>query len=86
MWQTVQRSRPNANEFRSEVTLEDAARGPGQARTVEGLLDEIVSLIAERQEARAANRDSALELNRIAIADRQRELSHALIERYACAA
>jgi hypothetical protein len=56
----------------------------GQTRpTVESLLDEISVLTAERQRLREAGATSSrLERNRVKLARKQWELSHALIERY----
>jgi hypothetical protein len=51
--------------------------------TVEKLLDEIGALVAERQRLRREHADRfTLEENRRAIAERQWELSRALIARY----
>ncbi len=51
--------------------------------SVEGLLEEISSLTAERQRLREEGADTArLERNRVKLARKQWELSHALIERY----
>ena len=51
--------------------------------TVEALLDEISGLTAERQRLRDSGVDSArLERNRVKLARKQWELSHALIERF----
>ena len=51
--------------------------------TVEGLLDQIGGLTAERQRLRDEGADVArLERNRIKLARAQWELSYALIERY----
>jgi hypothetical protein len=56
----------------------------GQTRpTVEALLDEISVLTAERQRLRETGATSSrLERNRVTLARKQWELSHALIERY----
>jgi hypothetical protein len=56
----------------------------GQTRpTVEALLDEISVLTAERQRLRETGATSGrLERNRVTLARKQWELSHALIERY----
>jgi hypothetical protein len=52
-------------------------------RTVEALLDEISGLTAERQRLRDEGVDAVrLERNRVKLARKQWELSHALIERY----
>ena len=52
-------------------------------RSVEALLDEILTLTAERQRLRERGVDSAkLERNRVKLARAQWELSHALIERH----
>jgi hypothetical protein len=51
--------------------------------TVEALLDEISGLTAERQRLRDEGVDAVrLERNRVKLARKQWELSHALIERY----
>jgi hypothetical protein len=51
--------------------------------TVEALLDEISVLTAERQRLRDEGVDAVrLERNRVKLARKQWELSHALIERY----
>jgi hypothetical protein len=51
--------------------------------TVEALLEQISDLTMERQRLREAGADSArLERNRVKLARKQWELSHALIERY----
>ena len=51
--------------------------------TVEALLDEISGLTAQRQRLRDEGADAArLERNRVKLARKQWELSHALIERY----
>jgi hypothetical protein len=51
--------------------------------TVEALLDEISGLTTERQRLREQDVDaSRLERNRVKLARKQWELSHALIERY----
>jgi hypothetical protein len=51
--------------------------------TVETLLDEISGLSTERQRLREQGADaSRLERNRVKLARKQWELSHALIERY----
>jgi hypothetical protein len=51
--------------------------------TVEALLDEIAALTAERQRLRDEDVKAArLERNRVKLARKQWELSHALIERY----
>jgi hypothetical protein len=51
--------------------------------TVETLLEEISGLTAERQRLREQGIDAArLERNRVKLARKQWELSHALIERY----
>ena len=56
-------------------------------RTVEGLLEEISGLTAERQQLRDRGADTMrLERNRVKLARAQWELSHALIERYLPAA
>jgi hypothetical protein len=55
--------------------------------TVEALLEEIAALTAERQRLRDSGADAArLERNRVKLARKQWELSHALIERYLPAA
>jgi hypothetical protein len=56
----------------------------GQSRpTVEALLDEISRLTAERQRLRDEGVNGGrLEQNRVKLARKQWELSHALIERY----
>ena len=55
--------------------------------TVEALLEEIDSLTAERQRLREDHVGGArLERNRVKLARKQWELSHALIERYLPAA
>jgi hypothetical protein len=56
----------------------------GRSRpTVEALLDEIGGLTAERQKLRDRGvNGSRLERNRVTLARKQWELSHALIERY----
>ena len=57
-------------------------RGPSRP-TVEMLLDQIDALTAERQRLREEHVGSArLERNRVKLARKQWELSHALIERY----
>jgi hypothetical protein len=51
--------------------------------SVEGLLEEISGLTAERQRLREQGAGAAkLERNRVKLARKQWELSHALIERY----
>jgi hypothetical protein len=51
--------------------------------SVEGLLEEISGLTAERQRLREQGADAErLERNRVKLARKQWELSHALIERY----
>jgi len=51
--------------------------------SVEILLQRIAALVSQRQELRVAHgRVSELERNRIQIADCQRKLNHALINRY----
>jgi hypothetical protein len=51
--------------------------------TVEALLEEIASLTAERQSLRDEGvNGSRLERNRVKLARKQWELSHALIDRY----
>jgi hypothetical protein len=51
--------------------------------TVEALLEEISGLTAERQRLREQGVDAGrLERNRVKLARKQWELSHALIERY----
>jgi hypothetical protein len=51
--------------------------------TVEALMEEIGALTAERQQLRDSGAASAkLERNRVKLARKQWELSHALIERY----
>ena len=51
--------------------------------TVESLLEQISDLTMERQRLREADASSArLERNRVKLARKQWELSHALIERY----
>ena len=51
--------------------------------TVEALLEEIGALTAERQQLRDGGAAAAkLERNRVKLARKQWELSHALIERY----
>ena len=55
--------------------------------SVEGLLEEISRLTAERQRLREGGAGTArLERNRVKLARKQWELSHALIERYLHAA
>jgi hypothetical protein len=57
-------------------------RGHSRA-TVETLLEEISGLTAERQRLREQGIDAGrLERNRVKLARKQWELSHALIERY----
>jgi hypothetical protein len=57
-------------------------RGPSRP-TVEALLGQIDALTAERQRLREAHVGGArLERNRVKLARKQWELSHALIERY----
>jgi hypothetical protein len=52
-------------------------------RTVEALMEEIAVLATERQELRDRGAEpTRLERNRVKLARRQWELSHALIERY----
>ena len=55
--------------------------------SVEGIQEELRALVAERQELREreAGRDE-LESNRLELAQRQRQLSHALIARHQCGA
>jgi hypothetical protein len=57
-------------------------RGPARP-TVEMLLEQIAALTAERQRLREEHVGAArLERNRVKLARKQWELSHALIERY----
>ena len=57
-------------------------RGPSRP-TVETLMEQIAALTAERQRLRDDHvRGARLERNRVKLARKQWELSHALIERY----
>lgn len=58
-----------------------------QKQSVESLTERIRELVAERQALRTSDGDlSALERNRVEIAQLQQQLSHALIERHRPAA
>jgi hypothetical protein len=58
-------------------------RRPARPASVESLVARLEALALEREELHSSNaRPGALERNRIAIAQTQWELSHALIDRY----
>jgi hypothetical protein len=78
---------PMMNPEMSSTVLQPAVpsrfRRGHTRRTVETLIDQISSLTAERQQLREQCADAArLERNRVKLARKQWELSHALIERY----
>lgn len=65
------------------MTVLSLRRGSGRTAPVEGLAEQIVALVHERQQlrARGANRVS-LEQNRLQLVDSHRALSQALVERH----